>query len=248
MSPSLYTGDCVLVFKPVPGPRLFNLFATLREEQVEIYRLPGIRKLRRNDVVVFNYPHPYDWNRIEMHILKYYIKRCIGLPGDTLSIHKGFYEISGIHTPLGNTETQKRVSLRDKDSFEEGVYHTFPSDSLTGWNIQEFGPLYIPRKGDEIRMNRTNYLLYKKPIEWEQQATLEYRDSTVYLDKKAIESYTFLKNYYFLAGDRAEDSRDSRYWGLLPEEYLVGQAWLVWKSLEPYTGKFRWERFLKTIR
>jgi signal peptidase I len=248
MSPSLITGDRVLVYKLIPGARLFNLSATLRGEQVDIYRTPGIRKLRRNDVVVFNYPHPHDWDKIEMHIMKYYIKRCIGLPGDTISIRNGFFEIRGITIPSGNIDAQRRISMRGMESFEETVYHTFPADSMMGWNIQHFGPLYIPRKGDKIAMNRSNYLLYKKAIEWEQKATLEYRDSVVYLANKAISSYTFRKNYYFVAGDRTEDSQDSRYWGLLPEEYIVGKAGLVWKSVDPYTGKFRWERFLKRIR
>jgi signal peptidase I len=248
MSPSLMTGDKVLVYKLIPGPRLFNLFATLRVEQVEIYRVPGIRKLRRNDVVVFNYPHPSNWDRIEMHIMKYYIKRCVGLPGDTISIRNGFYEVRGINIPLGNTDAQKRVSVRSKDSFEESVYHMFPHDSVMGWNIYNFGPLYIPNKGDEVPMNRINYLLYKKPVEWEQKGKLEYRDSTVYLNDKPINTYKFQKNYYFVAGDRAEDSQDSRYWGLLPEEYIVGKAGLIWKSVDPYTRKFRWKRFLKSIQ
>jgi signal peptidase I len=77
---------------------------------------------------------------------------------------------------------------------------------------------------------------------------LEYRDSVVYLAGKPIESYIFMKNYCFVAGDRAEDSQDSRYRGLFPEEYIVGKACLVWKSADPYTGKFRWERFLRIIR
>jgi signal peptidase I len=248
MAPSLTTGDNVLVYKLIPGARLFNLFTTLRGEQVDIYRAPGIRKLRRNDVVVFNYPHPHDWDKIEMHILKYYVKRCIGLPGDTLFIWNGFFEIKGINGPSGNVDAQRRISMREKDSFEEGVYHTFPYDSILGWNIQDFGPLYIPKKRDRIMMNRSHYLLYKKLIEWEQKATLEYRDSVVYLANKAVASYTFRKNYYFVAGDRTEDSRDSRYWGLLPEEYIVGKVGLVWKSVDPYTDKFRWERFLKQIR
>ncbi len=77
MSPVLRKGDFVLVWKPLVGARIFNLHKTLNLEQTKIYRLPGFRKVQRNDVVVFNFPHPNDWNRIEMHILKYYIKRCI---------------------------------------------------------------------------------------------------------------------------------------------------------------------------
>ncbi|MDH6342160.1 signal peptidase I, partial [Parabacteroides sp. PM6-13] len=69
MEPALEAGDNVLVWKGIPGARLFNIFDTLNEEQVEIYRLPGIRRIRHNDVVVFNFPHPNHWGKVEMHIM-----------------------------------------------------------------------------------------------------------------------------------------------------------------------------------
>jgi signal peptidase I len=247
MSPSLYTGDHVLVLKPILGPRLFNLFTVLSGEQAEIYRVPGIRKVRRNDVVVFNFPHPDSWDKIEMHILRYYVKRCIGMPGDTLSIDKGYYKVGGVDMPLGNIASQRAVSKREDSTFEEGVFRSFPYDSVIDWNIKDFGPLYIPEENAVVSMNRKHYVLYKKLIEWEQKAALDYRDSVCYLDGKPLYSYQFQKNYYFMAGDRTEDSQDSRYWGLLPEEYIVGKAWIIRKSTDPYTGKFKWERFLKKI-
>ena len=91
MEPELTTGDNVLIYKPTIGPRLFNLFASMRNEQTEICRIPGFKKIKRNNILVFNFPHPNNWDKIEMHILKYYIKRCIGLPGDTLSIRNGSF-------------------------------------------------------------------------------------------------------------------------------------------------------------
>jgi signal peptidase I len=247
MSPSLDTGDRVLVFKPILGPRLFNLFATLSGEQVKIYRAPGIRKVRRNDVVVFNSSHSNSGNRIEMHIMKYYIKRCVGLPGDSIQVDNGFYSVRGVDELVGNRESQEGISRRDNGSFDGSVYYTFPEDSVIHWTIKSFGPLYIPKENAVIPMNRTHYVLYKKLIEWEQKAALSYRDSIVYLNGKPLDSYQFQKNYYFMAGDRVEDSQDSRYWGLLPEEYIVGKAWIIWKSVDPYTGKFKWGRFLKKI-
>jgi signal peptidase I len=247
MAPELMNGDQALVCKPVYGARLFNLFATLRNEQVEIYRLPGFRRIRRNDVVTFNFPYPHTGDKMEMHIMKYYIKRCVGLPGDSLEIRNGFYHVRGLEAPLGNVESQRKVSAREKASFDEGVYRTFPQDSATGWNIKDFGPLYIPKKGDVLPMNRLHYLLYKKLIEREQNAVLTCTDSTVYLNGRAMASYRFQKDYYFMAGDHTEDSKDSRYWGLLPEEYIVGKAWIIWKSVEPSSGKIRWERVLKLI-
>lgn len=245
MEPELTTGDNLLVWKPTIGPRLFDLSATMQLEQTEIYRLPGFKKIQRNDILVFNFPHPNTWDKIEMHILKYYIKRCVGLPGDTLSIRNGFFHVNGVSTPLGNREAQERIAETEK--FQDGIFHSFPYDNIIGWNIKEFGPLHIPAKGDSIRMNRTNFVLYKKLIEWEQQGTLEYKDSTSFLNEKPIDGYRFLKNYYFMAGDNGMNSQDSRYWGMLPEEYIVGKPWFIWKSVNPYTGKFRWERFLKVI-
>lgn len=67
------------------------------------------------------------------------------------------------------------------------------------------------------------------------------------LNGEPIREYRFLKNYYFMAGDKGLNSQDSRYWGLLPEEYIVGKAAFVWKSVDPYTGKLRWDRFMKKI-
>ncbi len=248
MEPSLITGDHVLVTKLIPGARLFNIFASMNNEQVTIYRTPGIRKIKRNDIIVYHFVHSRTWDKIEMHIMQYHIKRCIGLPGDTVVIQNGVYSVKGIDAPLGNRDSQHYVSEQDNSELPDEVFNTFPYDSIIGWNIKNFGPFYIPKKGDRIVMNRTNYILYKKAIEFEQKTHLEYRDSFVYLNNKPINEYLFQKNYYFTAGDRTEDSQDSRYWGLLPEEYIVGKAWIIWKSVDPYTDKFRWDRFLKRIK
>ncbi|WP_075965887.1 signal peptidase I [Parabacteroides massiliensis] len=247
MEPELTEGDFVAVWKPTLGARLFDLNATLRLEQTEIHRMPGFRKVKRGDVLVFNFPHPNGWDKVEMHILKYYIKRCIGLPGDTLSIRNGKFRINGMAEPLGNTDSQERIGRTLPGEFPDGVYKAFPFDSILNWNIRNFGPLYIPKAGDRIKMNRTNYALYRKLIAYEQKTVIEYRDSTVYLNGKPMQDYCFQKNYYFMAGDKGMNSQDSRYWGLLPEEYIVGKAAFIWKSADPYTGRFRWDRFMKKI-
>lgn len=241
------TWDFVAVWKPTLGARLFDLNATLRLEQTEIHRTPGFRKAKRGDVLVFNFPHPNGWDKIEMHILKYYIKRCIGLPGDTLSIRNGRFRINGTNEPLGNMDSQERIGRTLPGEFPDGVYKAFPFDSVISWNIRNFGPLYVPKAGDKVEMNRENYLLYRKLIAWEQKAEINYNDSTVFLNGEPIREYRFLKNYYFMAGDKGLNSQDSRYWGLLPEEYIVGKAAFVWKSVDPYTGQFRWDRFMKKI-
>lgn len=230
MEPGLIAGDYVLVNKLIPGARLFNVFASLRGEQVQIVRLPGLREIRRNDVVVFNYPYPNNLDRIEMHMMKYYIKRCLGVPGDSLSIVNGYYRVNGIFEPVGNIEGQELFSVQSNKMLKDaGLYWSFPKDSLISWNVKNFGPLYLPRKGDVIDMNRENISIYRKLIEWETGQKLDPR----------IVSYTFQKNYYFVAGDRIEDSQDSRYWGLLPEEFIVGKATFIWRSMNPQTRGVR---------
>ena len=238
MEPGLIAGDYVLVNKLIPGARLFNVFASLRGEQVQIVRLPGLREIRRNDVVVFNYPYPNNLDRIEMHMMKYYIKRCLGLPGDSLSIVNGYYRVNGIFEPVGNIEGQELFSVQSNKMLKDaGLYWSFPKDSLISWNVKNFGPLYLPRKGDVIDMNRENISIYRKLIEWETGQKLDPR----------IVSYTFQKNYYFVAGDRIEDSQDSRYWGLLPEEFIVGKATFIWRSMNPQTSGVRWDRICSRI-
>ena len=238
MEPGLIAGDYVLVNKLIPGARLFNVFASLRGEQVQIVRLPGLREIRRNDVVVFNYPYPNNLDRIEMHMMKYYIKRCLGLPGDSLSIVNGYYRVNGIFEPVGNIEGQELFSVQSNKMLKDaGLYWSFPKDSLISGNVKNFGPLHLPRKGDVIDMNRENISIYRKLIEWETGQKLDPR----------IVSYTFQKNYYFVAGDRIEDSQDSRYWGLLPEEFIVGKATFIWRSMNPQTRGVRWDRICSRI-
>lgn len=247
MSPELITGDNVLVAKPILGARIFNVFATLRAEQTKIWRTPGFRKILRKDVLVFNFPHPNDWGKIEMHILKYYIKRCIAIPGDTLSICNGYYKVSESVGYWGNINAQKRLSAKSNLDIEREIFNCFPYDSVIKWNVKDFGPLYIPRKGTIIEMNRNNAVLYKKVIEWEQDCKISIEGNRVLLNDKLIRKYKFKKNYYFMAGDRVEDSQDSRYWGLLPEEFIVGKAWIIWKSVDNYNKSNRWNRFFKLI-
>lgn len=152
MEPVLQIGDNIVVNKMIYGARLFNIFASMRGEQTEIYRMPRLKKIERNDVLVFNFPHPTNWEKIEMHILKYYVKRCVGLPGDILSIVNGVFLIEGVDDLVGNQISQQWIANRSKESFEEGVFRSFPYDSIMNWNIKDFGPLYIPQKDGCVKM------------------------------------------------------------------------------------------------
>jgi len=248
MEPAIIPGDYVLVNKLAYGARLFNLFDAVEGKKVNIKRMPGYTRIKNNDVVVFNIPHPNTWDKIEMNMAKYFIKRCIGISGDTLRIINGFYMInSDTSRNYGSITDQQVLSKKAKELLPDGVYHTFPWDSTLNWNIKDFGPLYIPQKGDNITLDRTNILLYKKVIEWEKGYLFTVVNDTLWDNQTPLLEYTFSHNYYFMGGDKVENSQDSRYWGLLPDDLIVGKATFIWNSKDLYSSKVRWNRVFKRI-
>ena len=136
-----------------------------------------------------------------------------------------------------------------KEDFPDNIWYCFPFDLVHyRWNIKDFGPLFVPAAGSTLALDTLNYLLYKKLIEYETDKTLSVENASVYLDNEIINEYTFKMNYYFMAGDYIFDSQDSRYWGLLPEDCIVGKAVIIVRSKDLNTGKIRWGRFLKRIK
>ena len=247
MQPTLQPGDNVLVNKTIMGARIFNVWEAAEDKEVKIYRLPGIGTVKRNDVLVFHYPYPQKSDSLSMHLLKYYVKRCIALPGDTMGIRQGHYYIKGIDEPIGNIQAQKRIARIDKEDARGIVIDTYPWDKYIYWTIQDFGPLHVPARGQTVAMDSTAVKLYRNLVEWEQKKPLTRKDNQVYLGDSLIQEYCFKENYYFVGGDYMENSKDSRYWGLLPEPYIVGIATRIWKSVDKSTGKIRWDRVMKKI-
>ena len=182
-----------------------------------------------------------------MHLLKYDVKRCIALPGDTLKIIKGHYHVNGINEPIGNIEAQKRIEKLRKENARGIVMNTYPWDKYINWTIQDFGPLHVPARGQTVAMDSTAVKLYRKLIEWEQKKPLVRKENKVYLGDSLIKEYRFEENYYFVGGDNMEYSEDSRYWGVLPEPYIVGVATRIWKSVDKSTEKIRWDRVMKKV-
>ena len=247
MQPTLQPGDNILVNKSIMGARIFNIWEAAEEKEVEIHRLPGLGKVKRNDVLVFHYPYPHKNDSLSMHLLKYYVKRCIALPGDTMGIRKGHYYIKGIDEPIGNIQAQKRIEKLQKENARGIVMDTYPWDKYIDWTIQDFGPLHVPARGQTVAMDSTAVKLYRNLIEWEQKEKLTFQGKEIFLGDSLIHEYRFQENYYFMGGDYMENSKDSRYWGLLPEPYIVGVATRIWKSVDKSTGKIRWDRVMKKI-
>ena len=247
MQPTLQPGDNILVNKTLMGAKIFNIWDAAEEKEVEIHRLPGVGKVKRNNVLVFHYPYPHKNDSLSMHLLKYYVKRCIALPGDTMGIRKGHYYIKGIDEPIGNIQAQKRIEKLQKENARGIVMDTYPWDKYIDWTIQDFGPLHVPARGQTVAMDSTAVKLYRNLIEWEQKEKLIFQGKEIFLGDSLIHEYRFQENYYFMGGDYMENSKDSRYWGLLPESYIVGVATRIWKSVDKSTGKIRWDRVMKKI-
>lgn len=247
MTPALLAGDHILVNKLLFGGRIFRNYdfvdTTFRPPY---WRVPGFRQIRRNDVLVFNYPYSIK-KKISIDINKFYVKRCVALPGDSFYIENGMYRVKGHVQPLGNVAAQMAMSHTIDSSIDPKAFKCFPKKTPYRWTIKNFGPLYVPRKGDRIRIDTLNVQLYRQLISWETQLKTEIKHGKVLLNGKWLRSYTFKTNYYFMAGDNVPDSRDSRYWGLLPEDHIVGVATLIWKSADPEDGAIRWHRVCKSI-
>jgi len=247
MAPALKSGDYIIALKLIPGPRLCSSLDFFKNNtKPDFWRLKGIRAIKRNDVLVFHFPYS-DWNKLSMDMNKFYVKRCVALPGDSFYIENGIYKVKGCTESLGNADAQRKIGEQDSSSFSPEVYRCFPHSKSLNWNIQHFGPLYVPRKGDCLKMDSVNFSLYRKLIAYETDMKVTKKANTVLLNDSAINSYTFTRNYYFMAGDLVRDSRDSRYWGLLPEEHIVGKAAIIWKSVDPYSGDVRWKRVMSVV-
>ncbi|MBE8722339.1 signal peptidase I [Sphingobacterium pedocola] len=239
MEPTLLAGDFILVNKLIPGPRIDFLG---NKETNSIFRVPGLRAIQRKDVLVFNDPY-YQSKVIVRNWNAHYVKRCIGLPGDTLSIKNGNCFISNDST----TAVVRKYQDENRLAIASTQYDTPRMFKSLGWTVHNFGSIYIPRKGDRITLDSVNRHIYARLIEYETDKKMTEMDGLFYLDTDLCSAYTFQKNYYFMAGDNSSDSKDSRYWGLLPEDHIVGKVSYVWKSIDPNSNKYRFDRFFKSL-
>jgi len=280
--------------------------------ELPYYRLPGFTSVKNGDVVVFNYPgcpeRPDEFggfDRYPVDLRTNYIKRCIGIGGDTLEIIEGQVRINGkemVNPPQRQMyymlESQTTINPKLFDKLDIGVrgaseengkvvylvnatdeaikelksmdfirnvkmdiipkedsttmFAAFPYDkTLFRWNRDNFGPVLVPKKGMTIELTPKNIALYKGVITtFDGNDKAEYRDGQIFLDGKAITSYTFKQDYYFMMGDNRYESDDSRFWGFVPEDHIVGKAVFIWMSLDAdgsFLNKIRWRRLFKLI-
>lgn len=247
MEPTIMSGDHVVVNKLVPGPRIIkNFFSLGKGETPNCTRLGG-HPVKRNDMLIFNFPYS-NRERLDLNMNLFYAKRCVAIPGDTFYIENGFYKVKGVPDTLGYCKNQHILSERQDYTFTPEIFHCFPYDPRYNWNIKNFGPVYIPGRGDKMTIDTLNAIVYRNLISYETQKPVSIKNGIVVLGDSIINEYTFNKNYYFMTGDFVFDSQDSRYWGLLPEDHIVGKVSFVWNTKDMHTGKTRWNRFLKKIK
>jgi len=113
------------------------------------------------------------------------------------------------------------------------------------WTRDNFGPIWIPKKGASLPLNASNYSLYERAIRVYEHNNFEMRHGKIFLNGREVNSYTFKMDYYWMMGDNRQGSQDSRYWGFVPEDRVVGKAWLIWFSWE---GGPRWNRLFRTVK
>jgi signal peptidase I len=247
MEPAILDGDYVFVNKLIYGPRIIKNFKFMNGGKFETFRIKGFSKVKHNDIIVFNYPYS-QWGHLQPDLDVYAIKRCVALPGDTFYIEDGIYRVNRSDMKLGYYPYQEEIAKIPDNVLPDVIFNCFPQNDNYAWNIKEFGQLYVPKSGDNLPIDTLNYLPYKNLIEYETGRKISIRNGTVCLDDQLLNQYTFKLNCYFVSGDNIFNSKDSRYWGLLPEDHIVGKAVVIWQSKDRKSGKRRWDRTFKSIK
>ena len=365
---SLLVGDYLFVSKLSYGPRvpntpiafplvqntfpIFNCKSYLDWPEWGYKRVKGLGEVKRDDIVVFNFPagdtvalkvqNPDYYTLVKEYGRDYvwedkatfgdviyrpvdkrenYVKRCIGMPGDTIEIRNNqvfidgkaaknpekllynyFIETDGsmlseeqfrlldiskddrvlingnnnanlmsflgiqpnaqgqfnpvYHFPMTQKalETAKKLPIIkqviiEPDSFGGATY--FPVDYPTGWSRDNYGPLWIPKKGATIPLTEENIGLYSRCIRNYEGNTLEVKEGKAYINGQPADSYTFKYDYYWMIGDNRHNSADSRSWGFVPEDHIVGKPIMIWLSLDKdrgiFDGGIRWNRMFRWV-
>jgi|TARA_B110000003_G_scaffold52312_1_gene51880 signal peptidase I len=136
---------------------------------------------------------------------------------------------------------------------KKGVFanYIFPHNENYAWNIDNFGPIKIPEAGAKVDLTITNLLIYKDIIERYENNKLEIIDNQIYINDKLSENYVFKMNYYWMMGDNRHNSADSRFWGFVPENHIVGKALFIWMSWDKNAKglkKVRWNRLFTSVK
>ncbi|MCE1190218.1 MAG: signal peptidase I [Ignavibacteria bacterium] len=243
MEDTLLPGDLIIVNKLAFGlstpSTIPFLEKPLSAKELFHYNTPG-----RNDIITFK--HPGENDSLIDRAKTGYIKRVIGLPGETVRIQNKQVFIN--EEPLNDTSFLKFKNIhRRNDEYNSQI---FPRGME--WNEDYYGPLCIPYKGMTVPIDFENFLKYRLLINREQgKEAIVWSDEKAWLNGVVVQNYTFGQNYYFVMGDNRDDSYDSRFWGLVPQQNISGRAVLVYLSVDRYKegffSKIRWSKCLRFL-
>jgi len=163
------------------------------------------------------------------------------------------YELTLTDEKVEKFRAMPGVKEVKKNYIKAGIWDwsIFPHDSTFKWNNDNFGPLVIPKKGMTIELTKKNLILYRRVIDVYDNNEYEEKDDKVYINGAQVDNYTFKQNYYWMMGDNRHNSADSRAWGFVPEDHVVGKPFLVFYSLneeKSFPGNIRWDRVFKVVR
>ncbi|HZV12310.1 MAG TPA: signal peptidase I [Candidatus Kapabacteria bacterium] len=248
MEKTLLVGDYLFVNQFVYGVKTPpNIPLTdIRLPRVTLF--PAMHDPKGGDIVVFVYPG--DRDQAQADEMKYLVKRCVGTPGDTIVVRNKDLYVDGKVFPKPAGMQFINPSPIPKENYYPNI---FPPGMR--WNPDNYGPLRVPKKGDVVSLNAGNFPQWATFIEREGH-TAELQGSTVMVDGKPAASYTVAHDYYFMMGDNRDNSEDSRYWGFVPDDNIVGQPMFLywsWNQDIPITDIFkklasvRWNRIGRLV-
>ena len=325
---SLLIGDFLFVSKMNYGARvpmttvaapmvhdtlpLIHTKSYLKWPQLPYFRFPGIEKIKNNDIVVFNWPvdtvekfFDTSGRKADKPVDKKsnYVKRCVGIAGDSLAIKDGIVFVNGkvlifperakpqfsykmAIDPAASIDFEslfKELDITDRygiNNTKDTIYFSaLPATSVErfknvpgiksvtriihkeidksifphteNWNVDNFGPIYIPQAGKTVALNLETLPFYSRIITEYEKNKLEIKGSDIYINGAKANSYTFQQNYYWMMGDNRHNSEDSRFWGYVPEDHIVGKPIFIWMSWDSngvgIMNKIRWERLFTTV-
>lgn len=250
METTLSAGDYVIVNKFSYGPRTPD-YLPFTSIKIPSIKFPMISNIERNDVLIFDFPDilKTDFPNGKSN----YIKRCVALPGDTLSIINRKVIVNG--KPLDELQTLHFSRTRSKYL---GVPNKFIYPHDSEWNEDNYGPLVIPKKGVTVQLSQRNYSRWVDLIIFEnREQNITTSSNKIFVDDEEIVSYTFKNNYYFFLGDNRDESFDSRFWGFVPEQNIIGKPFFIYWSVNhniditdivKFWNSIRWSRIGSLIK
>lgn len=146
---------------------------------------------------------------------------------------------------------RKDIVTAIENTTDDDAGGLYPLNKLTGWTVDNYGPIWIPKKGETIELSLDNLPLYERPIHAYEGNALEVKDGKIFINGEETTHYTFKMDYYWMMGDNRHNSADSRFWGFVPEDHVVGKPIFIWLSLDQdrgwFDGKIRWSRLFKFV-